>query len=259
MSMERMIEDQWYKKLLSFEKLPEMTSVSEFEKKLHELLEKQSPVLYSLLNANFITLLSLETKEEENQSFQLFENGQLASYSNLLMLYNNKILANAKRRLPFYYSIPVISWIISFFKRKKNKKTIPESHKIIEEKTGTTQKVEKTLSRQEEISGKAKEISGEIIPEGSTIDRELNYLIKQWNRMISKEAYKNLIEDVNSLIRDYTRRILHTLSAKTFTRERIENLAKSLVNTPNMQKIPEEKALTEYVTLYMLRLLTNLK
>jgi len=39
--------------------------------------------------------------------------------------------------------------------------------------------------------------------------------------------------------------------------ERIENLADALVRTPNMQKITEQKALTEYVKLYMLRLVSN--
>ena len=96
----------------------------------------------------------------------------------------------------------------------------------------------------------AKELAAEFIPEGSTVDRELNFLAKQWNRMISKEAYNNLTEDVNSLIRDYTRRVCNTLTAQSFTKERIENLADALVRTPNMQKIQDQKALTEYVQLY---------
>ena len=83
------------------------------------------------------------------------------------------------------------------------------------------------------------ELFSEYVPEGSTVDRELNFLTKQWNRMISKDAYNNLTEDVNSLIRDYTRRVCNTLTAQTFTKERIENLADALVRTPNMQKITE--------------------
>mgnify|MGYP003319534443 CR=1 FL=1 len=75
--------------------------------------------------------------------------------------------------------------------------------------------------------------------------------------MISKEAYNNLTEDVNALIRDYTRKVVKTLSGPSFTRERVEGLAKTLVSTPNMQKINEQKALTEYVTLYILRLVSN--
>ena len=96
-----------------------------------------------------------------------------------------------------------------------------------------------------------------MIPEGSSLDRELDYLARQWNKMISKEAYRNLTDDVNSLIRDYTRRVVKTLSGTSFTKERVENLAKTLVNTPNMKKIKEEKALTEYVILYILRLVSN--
>ena len=114
-----------------------------------------------------------------------------------------------------------------------------------------------TKNRHEALAEKAKELFSEFVPEGSTVDRELNFLTKQWNRMISKEAYNNLTEDVNSLIRDYTRRVCNTLSAQSFTKERIENLADALVRTPNMQKIQEQKALTEYVQLYMLRLVSN--
>ena len=115
----------------------------------------------------------------------------------------------------------------------------------------------KAKNRHEALAEKAKELFAEFVPEGSTVDRELNFLTKQWNRMISKDAYNNLTEDVNSLIRDYTRRVCNTLSAQTFTKERIENLADALVRTPNMQKITEQKALTEYVQLYMLRLVSN--
>ena len=75
--------------------------------------------------------------------------------------------------------------------------------------------------------------------------------------MITKEANFALTEDVNSLIRDYTRRVVRTLSAQSFTKDRVENLAETLVKTPNMQKIGEEKALKEYVALYILRLVSN--
>lgn len=258
-SIEKIIEEQWYKVLLKFEKLPEMTNASAFEEKLHELVEEKSPVLHSLLNANFVTLLSMEGKNDDSQSFHLFENGHIAAYSSLLMLYNNKILANAKRRLPFYYSLPIVPWFMGLFSGKKNKKKAPKKQVQRAEVRTASQRPEKSVSRQEEIAGMAKEISKAFVPEGSSMDRELDYLIKQWNRMLSKDAYKNLTEDVNSLIRDYTRRILRTLSAKSLTKERIEGLARTLVETPNMKKISEEKAFEEYVTLYILRLLTNVK
>ena len=75
--------------------------------------------------------------------------------------------------------------------------------------------------------------------------------------MITKEAHTSLTEDVNSLIRDYTRKVMRTISAQTFDENRLRSLAEALVKTPNMQKIKEEDALTMYVELYILRLLGN--
>ena len=263
-SIEKELEDHWYQILMEFERLPEMSNASEFEACLHEMVEKNSPILYALLNANFMSILSYETNEDSIDTFQLFIDGKLLPYSELLMLRNSKILANAKSRLPFYYTMPIISWILSLFsgKKKETKKSSGSSssaEKLIfeddeeEKKAPTGPKLTKTQA----LAANAKEISKDLIPEGSTLDRELNFLTKQWNKMISKEAYNNLTEDVNALIRDYTRRVVKSLSASSFTRERVENLAKTLVNTPNMQKIKEEKALTEYVILYMLRLVSN--
>ena len=253
--------------MMDFDRLPEMSNASEFEACLHDLVEKNSPILYSLLNANFMSLLSYEQDDDNMEGFRLFVDGKLLPYSDLLMLKNSKILANAKSRLPFYYTFPVISWILALFNTKgKEKKKAAATTKTTssaadffaedsEEKANSGSKVSKTQA----LAANAKEIAKDLIPEGSTLDRELNFLTKQWNKMISKEAYNNLTEDVNSLIRDYTRRVVKSLSASSFTRERVENLAKTLVNTPNMQKIKEDKALTEYVILYMLRLVSNFK
>ena len=258
-SIERYLEDKWYNKLLSHEKLLEMTSAPHFESELHRLVENNSPVLHALLTSNFMTLLAYEHDDNIPRDFRLFVNGQLLPYHDLLMLKNSKILANAKARLPFYYTMPIISWIFALFATKKHhevsssKKLAEDPLEALEEEISPSQK----KNRAEVLSAKAKSLTAEFIPEGSSLDRELNYLEKQWNKRLSKEAYKIILEDVNSLIRDYTRRVLRTLSESTFTKERIQNLAENLVATPNMQKIGNPKALTEYVSLYMLRLISN--
>ncbi len=249
--------------MIEYSKLPEMHDNAKFELKLEKLVEEHSPVLYALLNANFITLLAAEKNLDDSlQAFQLFVDGHLLPYSQLLMLRSEDIMSEAKARLPFIYTIPLISWLIGLFrahkieKQKKEaqaKKEVPDPMEILENEDTP----KKTQNRHEALAEKAKELFNEFVPEGSSVDRELNFLTKQWNRMISKEAYNNLTEDVNSLIRDYTRRVCNTLTAQTFTKERVENLAEALVHTPNMQKITEQKALTDYVTLYMLRLVSN--
>ena len=258
-----LLVNSWYDSLLEYSKLPEMHDKAKFERKLEDLVEEHSPVLYALLNANFITLLAAEKNLDDSlQAFQLFVDGHLLPYSQLLMLRSEDVMSEAKARLPFIYTIPLISWIIGLFrshkveKQKKEaqtKKEVPDPMEILE----NAESPKKSVNKHEALAEKAKELFNEFVPEGSTVDRELNFLTKQWNRMISKEAYNNLTEDVNALIRDYTRRVCNTLTAQTFTKERIENLADALVRTPNMQKITEQKALTEYVKLYMLRLVSN--
>lgn len=259
-SIEKYLEDKWYNKLMNHEKLMEMTSAPHFENELHKLVEANSPVLHALLTSNFMTLLAYEHDDNIPKDFRLFVNGQLLPYHDLLMLKNTKILANAKARLPFYYTMPIISWIFALFTSKKHKDNSGSSKKLVEdplenleEESSSSQK----KNRAEVLSSKAKSLSAEFIPEGSTLDRELNYLEKQWNKRLSKEAYNMLLEDVNALIRDYTRRVLRTLSESTFTKERVQNLADNLVQTPNMQRIGNAKALKEYVALYMLRLISN--
>ncbi len=258
-TIESELENKWLKVLSNYEKLPEMTNQLAFERLLENMVEEKSPVLYALLNSNFINILAQEKSIDNTlQSVQLFDEGHLMPYSKILMISNSRILSNAKSRLPIIYTLPVISWIISLFHSKKSKKknnTSAEEKEIHKHKAMEKQPQNKA----EALALKAAEITKELIPEGSDIDRELNYLLKQWNKMISKEAYNNLTEDVNSLIRDYTRQVVKTMSTVAFTRERVENLAKTLVRTPNMQKINEENALTEYVTLYILRLVSNAK
>lgn len=259
-NIESELVKKWYNALLNYEKLPEMTDKNKFELSLESQVETSSPVLFSLLNATFITLMALEKSDSEESlnSYTLFENGKLKPYSELLILTSESILSKAKMDLPLLYTIPILSWIISLFrsnKKNKNKETQEEDVKNPFEENNESE--DKKHSKIEALAEQAIILTDDFVPEGSTIDRELNYLNKQWNKMITKEANFQLTEDVNSLIRDYTRRVVRTLSAVSFTRERVINLAETLVKTPNMQKIGEEKALQEYVALYILRLVSN--
>jgi len=259
--VESSLVEKWYKNLLEYNKLPEMNNDEKFEEALERIVEEKSPVLYALLNAKFMSLLAYE-KNNENlmDSFQIFADDKLLPYSRLLLLKRENILSEAKSKLPIIYSMPILSWIISLFRGKKKKEERENStlNNPFEEESGLESSSQK-LSRQQALAEQAIVLAKEMIPEGSSLDRELNYLITQWNKMITKEARINLTEDVNSLIRDYTRRVLRTVSASSLTRERIESLSDNLVKTPNMQKIGEEKSLKEYIGLYMLRLVSNSK
>ena len=96
------------------------------------------------------------------------------------------------------------------------------------------------------------------MPENSTLDRELESYLHEWNVLIAKESHDNLTDDVNNLIRDYMRKVLRTLKATNFTLDRIKSLAESLVESPSMMKIKNHSALQMYTELYMIKLVKNI-
>ena len=257
------ITREWYEILLNYDKRKEMTDDNAFNQRLEKEVEKLNPVLYALLNATFLSVLNIEMarSNKAGNSANLFLGDNLLPYSNLLMLNRQTILANAKILLPFWYTIPFLSWLVSLFSKKPQKKAKEReisSHESVESEEEAAPVHHKSESKKDSLIHAAKKLEENIVPEGSTIERELNSYKKQWNKMITKQAFLNLTEDVNSLIRDYMRKVLRTISGKSFTIDRIQNLAETLCKTPNMQKITDQDSLYVYVQLYMIYLVKNL-
>lgn len=260
--------------LKKFASVPEMKNQELFEKTLENAVKIKSPILYALLNANFIKALQYETRgmtELVTGHIHLFTDGEISPYSELLMLSKEEILTDAKILLPVWYTIPGVSWIVSLFmgqgKQKKQKPVVKQATQkkmlssdeaeVFDTPSPITQQ-DTATSRKEELKAAAQEAERHYVPEGSTLERELSSYEHAWNRMLSKQARENLTEDVNSLIRDYMRKILRTLRANNFTPERINNLADTLVKTPGMQKIQDRAELHMYVQLYMVKLIKGL-
>lgn len=263
----QMIKNQWVEALRNFDKLPEMTNQSKFEELLKAKTEKLSPVLHSLLNANFLLMLTYELRAKNaDVQLSLFEHDKLLPYSNLLLLRQQDILANAKIELPVWYFIPIVSWLMSLFiKKPKNKHAAYSSsesssfQKVFNDDTPkSASKQSKPVSKGKQLAQSAIKLEKHFTQEGSTVEREMVSYLKIWNKMIDKKAHANLEEDVNSLIRDYIRKVLSTLHGSTFDEARLDNLASTLCSTSNMKRIGEPEALKMYVKMYIIHLLKGL-
>ena len=270
--------NEWFSTLRKFQMLPEMKSQMEFEKKLEQEVDITSPVLCALLKSPFLPTIHFEMQEARTPSSELvnlFINGELIPYSEILMMSRQELLADAKIKLPFWYSIPVVSWFMSLLFRPPKPKTPKKSpkEKIKEkmqknEETAAIAKAEVAaaasdkrnpkISRARELRASAQFAETQLVPASSSIDRELESYVHEWNQLIDKTARDNLVEDVNSLIRDYMRKVLRTLKSDGFTVDRIQNLADTLVKTPSMQKIKNHDALFMYVQLYMIKLVKSI-
>ncbi|MBO5137618.1 MAG: hypothetical protein J6B81_03860 [Spirochaetaceae bacterium] len=258
--------------LKRFEPVPEFKNQDLFEKKLEKIVENTSPLLYTLLNVSFLHAVYYEMRtngETTPEVMQLFHDGQIPPYSELLMISKDEILTDAKIMLPVWYTIPIVSWFLSLFlgppKTKKKKdsqekktKSYDNSEKEEPDFISPAEKRDPSLSRKNELKQAAVEAEKYFVPANSTLERELSSYEQIWNKMLNKQVRLDLTDDVNSLIRDYVRKIIKTLRASNFTPERIKNLAETLVKTPNMQKIKDHDELCMYVQLYMVKLIKNL-
>lgn len=259
----------WYNNLKEYELLPEMKENSAFERCLEREVSSIEPVLSALLNASFLPVVAFE--DQTPGHIALFRNDSLISYSELLMLSRQELLADAKLKLPFWYAMPVISFIMKLLFKKPKPKTrknasealriqneLKEKESEILKRRDEDDSIDPKNTRRRELRKLAVEIEKEFVPESSTLDRELKGYMHEWNDRIGKQNYDNLGEDINSLIRDYFRKVLRTLKADTFNAERIRRLAEALVDTPSMMKIKNHPALKRYVELYIIKIVKNL-
>lgn len=270
-SVQEAIKTHWTKVLKSFDVLPEMKDQAAFEDRLEREVRVQSPILSALLTASFTPLLSYETTgSDDTGKISLFVNGQLLPYSDILLIDRAKLLADAKIMLPFWYTMPVFSWIARLLlrppksKRKNKEKTKAEEYREGEHEKSKEDAEAALLAKNPLVSKKvalrevARNAEESVVPSSSTLDRELDSYEHMWNKLIGEQTHKNLTEDVNSLIRDYIRKVLRTMKIENFTPERIQSLAESLAKTPALQKIGEHDALQMYIQLYIIKLVKNL-
>lgn len=266
------IKSHWSEVLRAFDFLPEMKDQNLFEERLEKEIRIQSPILSALLHSSFLPLLSYDASGGDDTSkISLFVNGQLLPYSEILLMSRQEILNNAKIMLPFWYSMPVISWIAKLLLRqpkdKRDKKQKTKAERYREEEAAKRKEDEATamiaqnatVSKKVALREAARNAENALVPESSTLNRELDSYEKMWNHHIGAEAHNNLTEDVNSLIRDYIRKTIRTMKVESFTIKRIESLAESLMTAPGLQKISGDKdALLMYIKLYMVKLVKNI-
>ncbi len=94
-----------------------------------------------------------------------------------------------------------------------------------------------------------------FVEDGATLETSMKRLAEKWNPLLDPTAKKNLIEDVNSLVRDYLRRVRSGFRIKAPDAARIRNMARELSEHEALTKIPKTDPLREYIELYMLKLL----
>lgn len=260
------ISQRWFKLMKEYRTERSMEEDEAFDKELAELVAESTPELMAILNDEKLYLVYMELEGSENgipEAGRLFYKGMLAPMSELMLLKRKDLLTDVKMLLPFWYSMPVFSKLIAFFKQLGRKDQKKKTRKISQAPVDTLNQDQKEVSKQQtghkdrrvELKKTALEVQTRLIPPGYSAEEYLDELRDRWNRLISTQTKDNLTEDVNSLIRDYLRRTIRSLRSAPFTPERIAQLADTLSDTPNLQKLPAKDSLRLYIQLYITVLL----
>ena len=254
------VSKRWGKLVHDYQSEPAMENDIDFEKALAKTAEKLCPELMSLLADPKLAAIYFEMDQKDNavpSNARIFSNGKLLPYSALFLLWRKELLSDAKSVLPFWYSVPIISAIIGFFKRLSQRKKVK---KILKEEETEGQEILEEKSRVDEIRETAEELELELIPTGYTLDEYLTVLEDRWIRLIDMEARENLISDVKYLAKENLRRTLRLNRQFKPAREAINQLAYNFViRHPVLSTVAARDSLILYVELYFVKLLVSIK
>ena len=245
---------RWTKLIREFDREPAMDKDIEFEKMLEKQARAANPTLKAILEDPKLFWVYEELDRTPGaipQPSRIFKNGELLPFSSLFALHRKELISGIKLRLPFWYSIPIIVSIIAFFKRLGRKKKAREQAETDEETVVTEQEPS-------ELRKSALLLETALVPEGRNIDEYLLELETRWVRLLDKTARQNLVDDVQSLLRDNLRKALKVYKLKRITEKGLHEMSDLLITrNPALQTIKEKESLSLYMEIYMLKLMLN--
>lgn len=253
------VSKQWSKLLLDHKKVPAMEDDDEFEKALARFARNLCPELVLLLQDPKLAVACQEMEKTPGGASavaRIFNKGQLLPFSSIFFINRKDTLQNARLVLPFWYSIPIISTIIAFFKglSKKKKRHAGQSP----DETDGTQELAVEVSAPERIRAAAAGLEFTYIPSGHTTETYMKELEDRWVRLIDTKARRNLIEDVQHLLQDNLRRTLRIEKRFNPTQEKLSQMAYNLViHNPALSSLGARDSLLLYMEIYMVNLLKN--
>ncbi len=277
--------DTWAENLEENKKLNSMDDDISFALELEEIIENRYPLLHSLLNPSLLYIIkeeadiSVNTKESLNKIFD--KKNKFKPLNIVLGLDRKELLKEARSTLPFWFSIPIIKQIVFLFKKLfNNSRNKPKRRGIIsaikqdiKSSTSSLKSKKQSQDNSQDINENAikksqftkidyqkliNKLKSHFIEDGMTINLKLEELSEKWNPLFDEVSKENLIEDVNSLIRDFLRGFKKSFRKKPPDKTRIHNLSKELVLKKALSSIKKKEYLTQYVEIYMLKYLNKM-
>ncbi len=248
----------WREVLEEFNSMLAMEDNAAFATDLERRMAVHAPLISAILSTALAPLVYQEFRGESIEDLdRCFGDNKVASYPVLLDLDRKRLLSDVRMLLPFWYTVPIISWIIALFKKRSKSRAAVRATKISPPRLDSSggRGGQPVNSRAIEFSQAAREAEKRLLPKGMTLEESLVSLNSRWNTLLDPVSKANLTEDINSLVRDFLRSALRSMRPSSFTKERIETMAATLADRPNLLQIRNHTALEEYIKLYMIKVL----
>jgi len=279
----------WAKQLSALTKTPEMKSDDAFAVKLERRVKSEDPLLCALLSYEMLFLTLQDTKpnydiQQEIGRILNTSGNKLVPMDELLRLNRREILAQSKMTLPIWKTIPVVNRLFGFLKKflsgaqlksgKKTKRkgrlsenTVSAGTKLLgaEGEPPSTRPSERAAepSGGQPATARARALALKKAMAGlkmqfvgnASLEESMDELIEKWNPLFDPQAKANLVEDVNSLVRDFLRKLKRGFLVKPPDAPRIRNMAESLAANHAFDQIKKRDALQRYIELYMINVL----
>ena len=245
-----------------------------FRKDVDIRVKKGFPLLTALSNGGLLYLAGEETRISDQAKVELGKcfavENILRPCDELLGLSRLQLLKNARIYLPFWMTVPVLSAILRIFRRIFAGRRDPAGEegsaapvtattaapadigvKTVEADAGKAQSRENLLRYRRSVQS----LISQYVPKGGTIDATLSDLADKWNPLFAADQKKNLVEDVNALVRDFLRPIRRSFLVRPPDPRRIHALAEQLSASKSLTQIKKRDPLLRYIELYMARCL----
>jgi hypothetical protein len=255
------------------DRTPEQSkSDANFRRDVEMKVTQGFPLVTALANGGMLALIAEEahlpdaTKKELKKCYAV-EN-ILRPYDELLGLSRQALVKNARMYLPFWMTVPILSGILRMFRRMFAGRGRPKAEE--EEALPAVRPEARIVARsaaanasphaanRENLLRYKRSISSlvsQYVPKGATIDATLSELAEKWNPLFAAAQKNNLVEDVNSLVRDFLRPVRRSFLMQPPDLKRIHALAEQLSTSKALAKIKKRDPLMRYIELYMIRCL----
>jgi hypothetical protein len=278
--------NEWMETLRKGVKVPEMKDDEKFAAVMEELVKEEDPFLWTLLRFELLYLLtkesdvSVHTRNEIEALINVREK-KLIPLPELLKVERNELVADVRSRLPLWMTTPILRGFVLFCKRfvtgkkkpakKGGRKKVsagappvtaktlppPPGKAAVPEGEGKQSSGQNAKVKLVEFREHINKLQSEYLPAETSVDQTLEGLVDKWNHLIEERARENLVEDVNSAIRDYIRRFKRTLINNPPGRDDLQRIAIKLASQPIFSEIKRKESFWRYIELYLLKILSR--